>query len=368
MTLVLAVPKEISAGESRVAMVPSVVDKLLKQKVTLKVQQAAGSGCYIDDAAYKGADVVAHAKELYASADIILKVQPPTVEEIRHFKSGAILVSLLYPHLHADIVAELQAKKITSFALELIPRTSRAQIMDVLSTQATVVGYKAVLLAANSSKIFFPMLATGAGTLRPANVLIIGAGVAGLQAIATAKRLGARVEAYDVRPATKQEVESLGAKFVDVGIEAVGAGGYARELTAEEKAKQQEMLAKRIAASDIVITTAGVPGKKAPIIISKAVVETMRPGAVIVDAMAEMGGNCELTKPGADVIHRGVTIIGVKDLASSLAINASEMFARNVFNFITPMLKDGALNIDWQDEIILGSLVTKDGEIQEKKS
>jgi H+-translocating NAD(P) transhydrogenase subunit alpha len=255
-------------------------------------------------------------------------------------------------------------KNITSFAMELVPRISRAQDMDALSSQATISGYKAVLLAADNSKFFFPMLTTAAGSVRPAKVFIIGVGVAGLQAIATARRLGAQVSAYDVRPETKEQTESLGAKFLDTGVHATGAGGYARELTPEEKIQQAEALKKHISGCDVIITTAGVPGRPAPKILSKAMVESMKPGSVIVDILADMGGNCELTKPGETVYHNDVAIIGPVNIPSTLAINASEMYARNLINLLNLMIKEGTLNLDWNDEIIAGSLVTHEGTIK----
>ena len=363
MAVIVAIPKEIKEGEKRVAMVPSALEKLLKLGAKAKLQHNAGEEIFAEDAAYKNAEVVNTAKELYATGGVVIKVQAPTDEEIEMMAENTILICPLYAHTQPDILKKLCDKNITTFALELIPRISRAQSMDILSSQATVAGYKAVLIAANTARFFFPMFTTAAGTVRPAAVLIIGAGVAGLQAIATAKRLGARVSAYDVRDATKLEIESLGAKFIDTGVTATGEGGYARELTAEEKKQQQEVLAKHIAASDVVITTAGVPGRPAPKIISQAVVETMKPGAVIVDIMAEMGGNCELSKPGENVVHNRVTIVGPKDIYSTLAIHASEMFAKNVINFLTPMIKDGELTLDWEDEVLSKSVVTRDGKV-----
>ena len=357
MSVTVVIPKEITAGEDRVAMVPVVADKLSKLGVKIKIQQDLGSSIYVADSAFKEVETVKTAKELYAAGDVVLKIMAPTDEEISQMKEGAILVSLLYAHNRPEILKKLCAKKITCFALEMIPRTiSKAQSMDVLSSQATVMGYQAVLIAANSTKFFFPMLSTAAGTMRPAKVLIIGAGVAGLQAIATAKRLGARVEAYDVRPETKEQVASLGAMFVDTGVEAAGTGGYARELTAEEKQKQQTVLEEHIANSDVVITTAGVPGRPAPKIISQTMLEKMKPGSVIVDIMAEQGGNCALAKPGEHVEHKGVTVVGTKDITSMLAVNASEMF-------ITPMFKEGELSLDWEDEVLSGSVATRDGNV-----
>lgn len=363
MPVVVAVPKEIKAGEKRVAMVPSVLDKLLKLGVKVTLQHNAGEGIFAEDSAFEKAEIVNTAKELYALGGVVIKTQAPTAEEIEMMKENSILICPLYAHTQPEILKKLCDKKITTFALELIPRISRAQSMDILSSQATVAGYKAVLLAANTARFFFPMFTTAAGTVRPAAVLVIGAGVAGLQAIASAKRLGARVSAYDVRAATKLEVESLGAKFIDTGVVATGEGGYARELSDEEKKQQQAVLAKHIAASDVVITTAGVPGRPAPKIISKAVVETMKPGAVIVDIMAEMGGNCELSKAGENVVHHQVTIVGPKDIYSSLATHASEMFAKNIINFLTPMIKEGELNLNWEDEVLSNSVVTRDGSI-----
>jgi NAD(P) transhydrogenase subunit alpha len=368
MSVTVVFPKERTLGEGRIAIVPQVAEKLIKLGVEVKIQQGLGKSINIEDAAFKNVKIVKTAKELYAAGDMVLKINPPSDQEIAAMKKDSILVSLLYPHTRPGILKKLCSKKITSFALEMIPRTiSKAQSMDVLSSQATVMGYAAVLIAANQANFFFPMLSTAAGTIRSAKVLIIGAGVAGLQAIATARRLGARVEAYDVRPETKLQVASLGAMFVDTGVEAVGAGGYARELTATEKKQQQQVLEKHIAESDVVITTAGVPGKPAPKIISKAVVGKMKPGAIIVDIMAEMGGNCELAKPGKNVTYKGVIIVGTKNITSELAVNASEMFARNILNFITPMFKEGKIDIDWDDEVIARTLVTRDGKIFEEK-
>lgn len=366
MTLTIVVPKE-SAAESRVAVTPTLLSKLTKFSSAIKIQSEAGSGICASDTAYKGASIVGTSQNLYQAGDLIIKVQPPTLEEVALYKDNSTLVSLLYPHLNPELIKQLLAKKITSFAMELIPRISRAQNMDVLSSQATIVGYKAVLIAANSCKFFFPMLTTAAGSVRPAKVLIIGAGVAGLQAIATARRLGAIVEAYDVRAETKEEVASLGAKFIDTGIVAIGAGGYARELSTEERQQQQDILKKHVSISDVIITTAGVPGKQAPRIITQEMVEAMKPGSVIVDVMAENGGNCELTKPGITVMHNHVTIIGPMNISSTLATNASEMYAKNIINFLDLIVNDTQLNIDWEDEIVAGCAVTHNGEIINQK-
>ena len=301
---------------------------------------------------------------MLASADVLLTVQPLNLEQIAQLRAGAVVIGFMQAHARAAEVRALQARGITSFAMELVPRISRAQSMDALSSQAAIAGYKAVLIAANHLQKFFPMLTTAAGTIRPSQVLVIGAGVAGLQAIATARRLGAVVEAYDVRSATREQVKSLGAKFVDTGVSADGAGGYARELTAEERARQQEVLDARIAAADAVITTASVPGRPAPKIISRAAVERMRPGAVVVDIAAEQGGNCELTRAGEVFEHHGVQIIGAVNLAAELAYNASEMYARNLFNFLKPALAKGELAIDWNDEVFAQSCLTSGGQIK----
>lgn len=364
MAVTIAVPKETKTGELRVAMTPTLVGRLIKLGASVKIQSHAGVGIHAKDVAYKGAETVPTAQALYHSGDVVLKVQPPTEDEVDSMKEHSTLISFLYPHLQPNVVKKLLKKKITSFAMELVPRISRAQDMDALSSQATITGYKAVLLAADNSKFFFPMLTTAAGSIRPAKVFIIGVGVAGLQAIATAKRLGAQVSAYDVRPETKEQTESLGAKFLDTGVQATGEGGYARELTQEEKAKQAEALKKHISTCDVIITTAGVPGRPAPKILSKEMVESMKPGAVVVDILADMGGNCELTKPGETVHHHDVTILGPINIPSTLAINASEMYTRNLINLLTLMIKDGALNLDWNDEIIAGSVVTHDGTIK----
>jgi len=346
----IAIPKESVVGEERVALTPALVGKFTALGLTVKIASGAGKGINVADEAYQ-CEVCHDTKTLYDNSDIIAKVQPPTVEEVALMKDGAILIAFLYPHLHQDVVKKLAEKKITCFAMEEIPRISRAQDMDALSSQATIAGYKAVLLAANACKFFFPMLTTAAGSIKPAKVLVIGVGVAGLQAIATARRLGALVSAYDVRKEAKQEAESLGAKFLDLGITAAGSGGYARELTAEEKTLQQEALKKQLAAQDVVITTAGVPGKPAPRIITRDMIMAMKAGAVIVDIMAETGGNCELTQVGT-YVHNGVTMIGTKNICSLLATNASEMYARNIFNLLSLLVKDGKININWEDEII----------------
>jgi len=347
----IVIPKEIAPGESRAAMTPLLMKRLRDLHLEIKIESGLGAGIFAADSAYQ-CEIIADKAALYAYGDIVIKVQPPMAEEVVLMKEGAVVISFLYPYLDPEMVKKMATKKITALAMELIPRISRAQDMDALSSQATIVGYKAVLIAANACRFFFPMLTTAAGTIKPARVLVIGAGVAGLQAIAIARRLGAMVSAYDVRPDTKQQVESLGAKFLDVGVAAGDSGGYARELTAEEKAQQQQVLAKHLATQDVVIATAGVPGKLAPKIITSAMVEAMKPGAVIVDAMAEMGGNCELARAGETILYHDVQIIGAKNIVSSLAVNASEMYARNVLNVLNLVVKNGKIAIDLEDEII----------------
>lgn len=364
MPVTIGVPAERAPGERRLALVPEVAARLIKLGATIRIEAGAGKGAQIPDEEFKGCEIVEDAAAALSDADIVLTVQPPGTELLEHLKPGAVLVGYMQPHAQQALVQALRDRKLTSFAMELIPRISRAQSMDALSSQGAIAGYKAALIAANTMDKFMPMLTTAAGTIRPAQVLVIGAGVAGLQAIATAKRLGAIVEAYDVRSATREQVQSLGAKFVDTGVSAEGEGGYARELTDEEKARQQEALDARIAVMDAVITTAAIPGRPAPRIISKDAVERMKTGAVIVDIAAETGGNCELTQPGETVVHNGVSIVGPVNIPSSLATHASAMYARNLLNFLQPALKDGALSIDWEDEVFAGAALTHDGEIR----
>ncbi|WP_257385426.1 Re/Si-specific NAD(P)(+) transhydrogenase subunit alpha [Tahibacter caeni] len=365
MAVNVAVVRETTSNERRVALTPEVAKKLKGKGATVLIQSGAGQPASFPDAAYKDAEAVADAAAALGRADVLFKVQPPTLEEIAQLREGSVVVSLLQPHLAPERTRALRDRRITAFAMELLPRTTRAQAMDVLSSQAGVAGYKAVLIAAEASPKFFPMLTTAAGTIRPSKVLIVGAGVAGLQAIATARRLGAQVEGFDVRPETKEQIESLGAKFLDLGVSAAGSGGYARELTAEEREQQQKALAEHLKGIDVIVTTAAVPGRKAPRIISAAMVEGMKPGAVIVDIAAETGGNVELSEAGKSVVTaNGVTIIGPVNLAASAPIHASEMYARNLYNFIELSLKDGALNLDWDDELIAKTCLTHAGEIR----
>jgi NAD(P) transhydrogenase subunit alpha len=363
MAVVVGILTETAAKETRVAVVPEIATKLKTLGVRVLIERGAGSSAHFPDALYTDAEL-SDAATILASADILLKVQPPSVTEVAALKQGAVVIGFMQAYARPDLVLALKERGITSFAMELVPRISRAQSMDALSSQASAAGYKAVLIAANTLERFLPMLTTAAGTIRPAAVLVIGAGVAGLQAIATAKRLGAVVEAYDVRSATKDQVKSLGAKFVETGVSAEGAGGYARELTPEETAKQQEVLDARIAASDAVISTASVPGRAAPRIISRAAVLRMKPGSVIVDIAAEQGGNCELTKAGETVVHGGVKIVGPLNLPASLPYHASEMYSRNLFNLLKPAISAGQLAIDWSDEVFAGAVLTRDGQIK----
>lgn len=368
MSIRLGVPKEIEAGERRVALVPAIADRFVKLGVEIIMQRGAGVSSHYPDDTYQNVTLVDDAAAVYQQADLVLKVQPPNESEIEQMKDGAVVVGMMQPHKFPERVARLRDHKILAFAMELVPRISRAQSMDVLSSQAAVAGYKGALLAANHASGFFPMLTTAAGTIRPAKVLVIGAGVAGLQAIATAKRLGAMVEGYDVRSATREQVESLGAKFVDTGVSAEGEGGYARELTDEEKTQQQEVLEKHLVAADAVITTAAIPGRPSPKIIRKEIVEQMKSGAVIIDLAAEGGGNCEVTEPGKPIEHNGVVVYGPLNVPSELPIHASEMYSRNLLNFLTPMIKDGEFKPDFDDEVIADSTLTREGEIKHAPS
>jgi len=362
----VGVIKETLPGERRVALVPDTVSKLIAAKLDVAVQTGAGSEAFYTDDGYQkaGATLVSDARAVLSQADALLKVQPPSLDEVAALKSGAILICFLQPAAHADVVKALATQKVTAFSLELVPRISRAQSMDALSSQAGVAGYKAVLIAANRLGRFFPLLITAAGTVTPSRVLVLGAGVAGLQAIATARRLGAVVEAYDVRPAVKDEVKSLGATFVELPLEAQqGQGGYAAQQSEEFLRRQRELIGDHVAASDVVITTAAVPGRKAPILVTKEMVARMRPGSVIVDLAADTGGNVELTKPGEAVVTGGVTIDGPRNLASTMPVHASQLYSRNVSTLLLSIVKDGQPNIDFNDEIVKGSCLTNAGEL-----
>jgi NAD(P) transhydrogenase subunit alpha len=364
MPVTIGALRESASRETRVSLVPEVAEKLAQTGARVLLERGAGASAQFPDSAYRAVEWADSAAGVLEQAQVLLTVQPLSLGQIQALKPGAVLIGFLQPYARREEVQALKERRITSFAMELVPRISRAQSMDALSSQAAIAGYKAVLIAANHLQKFFPMLTTAAGTIRPAQALIIGAGVAGLQAIATARRLGAVVEAYDVRGATREQVKSLGAKFVETGVSAEGAGGYARELTEEEKRKQQEVLDSRIAASDAVVTTAAVPGRPAPKIILRGAVERMRPGSVIVDIAAEQGGNCELTRAGEIVTHQGVKVIGPVGLPGELAYNASEMYARNLLNFLKPAIPKGELAIDWSDEVFAQACLTHAGEIK----
>jgi H+-translocating NAD(P) transhydrogenase subunit alpha len=364
MSVTIGALREAAPQETRVSVTPEVADKLAGLGARVLLEHGAGERASFPDALYKNVNWSSSADEVLQAAEVLLTVQPLTPEQIARLKPSCVVVGFMQPYARGAEVRALKARGVTSFAMELVPRISRAQSMDALSSQASIAGYKAVLIAASELQKFLPMLTTAAGTIRPAQVLVIGAGVAGLQAIATARRLGAVVEAYDVRSATREQVKSLGGRFVETGVSAEGAGGYARELTAEEKARQQQALDARIAAADAVITTASVPGRPAPKIISAAAVERMRPGSVVVDIAAEQGGNCELTRAGEVIGHQGVKIAGPVNLAATLAYNASEMYARNLLNFLKPALAKGELAIDWNDEVFAQSCLTRGGEIK----
>jgi NAD(P) transhydrogenase subunit alpha len=352
MTVAIRVLKESATGERRVAATPETVKKLVAAKATVQVESGAGASAGFIDAAYADAGAQIVDASGRSTADLLLCVQSPDAAALSQMKSGAALVGMLYPQADAARGDVIKARNLSAFPLERLPRTTRAQAMDVLSSQAGMAGYKAVLIAAQLAPRFFPMLTTAAGTIRPSKVLIVGAGVAGLQAIATGKRLGAQIEGFDVRPETREQIESLGGKFLDLGVSAAGEGGYARQLTDEERALQQQRLADHLKGIDVVVCTAAVPGRPAPKIISRAMVEGMKPGSVIVDLAAETGGNCEVTQPGQTIDHNGVTVSGPLNLASMGAVHASEMYARNVFNFISLFVKNGEINFDWNDELL----------------
>ncbi len=364
MAVTVAVVKETAPNERRVAISPEVVKKLAKLGAKVVIQTGAGDPTHQPDSLFGDVSKADDARGALGQADVVFKVAPPTLDEIAAMKEGAIYVGMLAAHTMPERTKALRDRKITAFAMELLPRTTRAQAMDILSSQAGMAGYKAVLIAAQASPKFFPMLTTAAGTVRPSKVLIVGAGVAGLQAIATARRLGAAVEGFDVRPEVKEQIESLGAKFLDLGVSASGTGGYARELTAEERAEQQKRLGEHLKGIDVIVTTAAVPGRPAPKIITKAMVEGMKAGAVIVDLAAETGGNCELTKPGETYVHNNVTLVGPLGLASMGAQHASEMYARNLYNFAALFIVEGAIKLDWEDELIAKTCLTHGGEIK----
>lgn len=361
MPTTVAALRETAAGERRVAITPEMAKKFHGSGLRVLLESGAGAAAGFPDAVYADADF-ASADQVLAQADLLACVLPPEDAVFAQLREGTVVVGQLRPYGAASRIAALTARKLTAFALELLPRTTRAQAMDVLSSQAAVAGYRAMLIAAEAAPKFFPMLTTAAGTIRPSKVLVIGAGVAGLQAIATARRLGAQTEGYDVRPETREQVESLGAKFLELGVSAAGNGGYARELSAEERSAQQQALAEHLKAFDVVVSTAAVPGREAPKILTAAMVAGMKAGALIVDLAAESGGNCELTRPGERVEQGGVVVLGPLNLAAGAPLHASEMYARNVVNFAELLLKDGALAPDFDDELVAKSCVVRAGE------
>ncbi len=372
----LAVAKEVEVGERRVALVPETVGRLVKQGLEVWVEAGAGELSFFSDAAYEavGAKIVSDTDTLWSEADILLKVGLPQEREdgrseIDLLREGAVLIGFLNPLGQPGVAQRLAERKVTAFSIEMIPRTTRAQSMDALSSQASVAGYKAVLIAAAALPKYFPMLTTAAGTIAPAKVFVMGAGVAGLQAIATARRLGAVVEAFDIRPAVKEEVQSLGAKFVEVQLQedTVAAGGYAKEISEASKQRTQEVVAEHVKQSDVVITTAQVPGRKAPVLVTEEMVAQMKPGSVIVDLAAEQGGNCACTEPGKDVQWNGVTIIGPINLPSSMPVHASQLYAKNLLTLVQYLIKDNALQLNFEDDIIKATCITHAGEIRNQR-
>lgn len=363
MAIKVAVLKETRSGEHRVAMVPSVVERATRLGCEVRMQAGAGDAVKLPDRVFKNVTFVGDAKTLVADADVVLAVQAPPIEVVGAMKEGAVLVSFIYAHKEPELLKQLRDRKITCFAMELVPRISRAQTLDALSSQAALAGYYATLLGATHLARILPRLTTAAGALRPATVLVMGLGVAGLQAIATAHRLGAIVEGYDVRPETREEAASLGAKFIDTGVDARGEGGYARELTEAEKEKEAEALTRHIQSADLVITTALVPGRPAPKLISQAQVDGMKHGAVIVDLAAEGGGNCAYTKPGETVQVGQVTVVAPLNIPSLLGEHASELYAKNVLSLLQLLIQDQKLDPEWDDEVVANTLLTRGNEI-----
>ncbi len=365
--MIVAVPKEVAGGERRVALVPDGVSRLAARALEVRVEAGAGTAAGYPDAVYveAGAEIVADGRDLLAGADLVLAVQAPPAARIAALRASSALIGLLQPLTSPELLRSLAAADVTAFAMELVPRITRAQRMDALSSQSTAAGYRAVLVAATELPKFFPMLMTAAGTIPPARVLVLGAGVAGLQAIATARRLGAVVEGFDIRPAVKEQVESLGATFVGIVMEeAETAGGYAKEVGEDVHRREQELLLKHVSNADVVITTAQVPGRRAPVLVTRDMVEAMRPGSVIVDLAAESGGNCELTDGGRAVEHGGVRIVGLLNAPGDLPYHASQMYSRNVIELVGHLVdEEGTLHVDVEDEITAGCLVTYGGEV-----
>lgn len=365
MTVKITVLKEQDeGGERRVALIPQVVERLSSLGVSFAMENGAGAASSYPDETYKDVTLSTDRKALLSDADIVLAVQPPTIETVQAMKPGAVLVSFIYGRNHPDLVKALRDQKVTCFAMELVPRISRAQAMDALSSQATLAGYYAVLLGSVHMTKILPMMTTAVGSLRAAQVLVMGLGVAGLQALATAKRLGAVTEGYDVRPETREEAQSLGAKFVDTGVDATGKGGYARELTDEEKQTVRKAISDHIARADLIVTTAAVPGKKAPRLIDAEQIKAMKPGSVIIDLGAEGGGNCEGTQAGQTVQVGPTTIVGPVNVPSMLALQASELYSKNIMHLLQQILtKEGQIQLDFTDEVISGTALTHDGYI-----
>ena len=365
----VVIPKETLDNESRVAATPGSIKELVKAGLSVMVETQAGINSHISDTDYKnaGASIIESKEELLSKADILLKVLPPTLDQIVLLQPKSIVVSFCQTTRDIDTVKALKEQSVTGFSMHLIPRTTLAQKMDALSSQANIAGYKAVLIAASKLGVYMPLLMTAAGTIRPAKVLVLGAGVAGLQAIATAKRLGAQVEAFDVRPIVKEQVESLGAKFIEVDSsdddEGVGDGGYAKETSEDYKNRQQKLIHDHISKSDVVVTTALIPGKAAPILIPASMVDAMKSGSVIMDLASENGGNCELTKKDEIITHNGVTIDGSSNIPGSMPVHASELYAKNITAFLTYMIEDGELKLNLDDEIVSGSMYTHLGEV-----
>ncbi|MBF2009135.1 MAG: Re/Si-specific NAD(P)(+) transhydrogenase subunit alpha [Chlorogloeopsis fritschii C42_A2020_084] len=372
----IAVAREIEVCERRVALIPDTVARLVKQGLEVWVEAGAGERAFFSDAAYEaaGATIIADNSKLWGEADILLKVSPPQEREdgrseIDLLKAGSVLISFLNPLGNPIVAKRLAERQVSAIAMEMIPRTTRAQSMDALSSQASIAGYKAVLIATAALPKYFPMLTTAAGTIAPAKVFIMGAGVAGLQAIATARRLGSVVEAFDIRPAVKEEVQSLGAKFVEVKLdeETTTSGGYAKEISEASKHRTQEVVAQHIKNADVVITTAQVPGKKAPLLVTQEMVAQMKPGSVIVDIAAEQGGNCACTDPGKDIVWNGITIIGPINLPSSMPVHASQLYAKNLTSLMQLLIKDKAVHLDFADDIIDAACITHAGEIRSSR-
>ena len=364
MAIRIGILKETTDNETRVALVPEIAKKLAANGARFHIEKGSGRSAGYNDNDYPEACVFKKTKkDVLSDCDILFTVAPPNDQDIKLLKESAIVIGFMNPFDNADLIKQMAKQNLISFSVELIPRISRAQSMDALSSQASIAGYKAVVLAANHSNKFFPMLTTAAGTVRPSQILVIGAGVAGLQAIATAKRLGSKVLAFDVRSSTKEQIESLGATFLDTGVSAEGDGGYARELTKEELKKQKEILVENIGQSDVVITTAAVPGKPAPKLIDKATVSKMMPGSVIVDLGAVSGGNCEVTKKDETIDFEGVIVCGPTNLAATMPKHASELYSKNLANFLLPAMTENGLHIDWDDEIFKGANLTNDGKV-----